>query len=361
MATTNSALTPWESEVKTLKDILAPRPPMVQIVQDFFKIPSLNIAYGAPADFKSLLLQDLAMCIATGIPWLTPAPWETNPRISAFPVMQGSVAWIDFDNGLHRTLDRFQALYQGYAQSNPNILQQDLPLYIYSMVSPALDITKGSHVADLVDILRDHKSSFVAIDNLGTVMGGKDENTSEVTPGMANLRRISEKVDCAMTMVHHSRKDTGYKGNKGDNLRGFSGIRGAIDRGLFIKREPGTDSITITSEKTRDNDIDPIGATFTYDEDPLTRTLVRARFYQTLPMASNIVVTVGEIRAWIVQALQDNGKSKQSDLVKYVQELAENDGKKLGSNRVRDMANQMVQQKQINVSTGASNAKFYSV
>ena len=47
------------------------------------------------------------------------------------------------------------------------------------------------------------------IDNLGTVSGGRDENSSEMVDVMANLRWAAQESGATIWIIHHARKGTG--------------------------------------------------------------------------------------------------------------------------------------------------------
>lgn len=266
---------PWQSYRRTLVDAYRPRPPIQYVVSDLFSLPSLNIVYGPPGCLKSMLLADMLICVAAGNTWLEVAPWEAkNPdRPNPKPVLQSQAIWVDFDNGKNRTDNRFEALGKAYG------LPTSTGIEYYSMPQPALDASKTGQVMDLIDLIHDAGASLVIIDNLATISGGKDENSSEMMAVMTNLRLVSERTGAALIVIHHSRKENGYKGKQGDSLRGFSGIRGAIDTGLLIEREPNSDVITVRAEKTRDVEIPEFAAQFTYTHKPGCRDLETARFF----------------------------------------------------------------------------------
>jgi AAA domain len=60
--------------VHTLADAYRPRPPLRYVVDGLFPLPSLSIVYGAPGTLKSLLLADMGVCVAAGLPWLPAIP-----------------------------------------------------------------------------------------------------------------------------------------------------------------------------------------------------------------------------------------------------------------------------------------------
>ena len=48
----------------TLEDAYEPREPLVYVVDSLFSLPSLSIVYGAPGCLKSMLMLDMALCVA---------------------------------------------------------------------------------------------------------------------------------------------------------------------------------------------------------------------------------------------------------------------------------------------------------
>ena len=337
----------WLPYLRTLDDAYKSRPPIQYIVGGLFALPSLNVVYSPPGGLKSMILADMAICVTSGIPWLERAPWEMKP-LKPFSVIQSPVLWLDFDNGSNRTSNRFEALGREYK------VPADAPLFYFSMPSPPLDISKTGHVVDLIDIAKQLAAKLIVIDNLATISGGRDENTSEMLVIMANLRLLSERTGAAVVPNHHSRKETGYKGKQGDNLRGFSGIRGAIDTGLYIDRETNSDIVTIRAEKTRDVEIPPFGAVFTYTHKPGCNDLATARFYQVAVLGAE---TDQDIESAVIDALKGAGTClNQTNLIKETKKSL-----KSGEKRIADIINRMVARKVIKCSSGPRGSHVYTI
>jgi hypothetical protein len=247
---------------------------------------------------KSLLIADLVTCIFSGqTSWLDSLP-GSNSKTKPFQIESGKVIWIDQDNGENRTGNRFEALGRAYGVSPASCNFE-----YYSMPQPLLDASKTGQIVDLIALAMGSK--IIVIDNLATISGGKDENSSEMMLVMGNLRLLAERTGAAVIIIHHSRKETGFKGKQGDNLRGFSGIRGAIDTGLYIEREPSTDQITITAEKARDMAIPTFGAMFTYTHKPGCNDLETCRFFGVPTSKGN---TTADIQDEIISVLTLAGK-----------------------------------------------------
>src|SRR5690606_12673875 len=93
--------------IRTLTDAYRPRPPVEYLVEGLFPTPSLNIVYGSPGTLKSMVLADMCICVAAGLPWLMPI---TTNQGNTFGVTQAPILWIDLDNGARRSDERFEAL-----------------------------------------------------------------------------------------------------------------------------------------------------------------------------------------------------------------------------------------------------------
>ena len=124
----------------TLADAYRPRPPLRYLVDGLFPLPSLSIVYAAPGTLKSLLLADMAVCVAAGLPWLPASP---NGSGMARCTRQTPVLWCDFDNGKDRTHGRFEAL------ARARNLPETTPLHYVSMPSPWLDAGRPDGMDDV--------------------------------------------------------------------------------------------------------------------------------------------------------------------------------------------------------------------
>ncbi len=281
-----------EWQIFSLKDAYAPRPPLSWVVSGLLALPSLNVVFGPPGTLKSMLLTDLALCVATGKPWLTPLPGEPA---RPFATTAAPVLWLDFDNGQRLTSERFEAI--GRAHDAP----ESAPLFYVSMPSPWLNASDILQVDGLAMRVLRLGAKLVVVDNLSTVAGGKDENSAEMVGTMSNLRRLAEKSGAAVVVVHHQRKSNGLKGREGDTLRGHSSILAALDLALLLERAED-DLITLKSTKTRLTDVMPFAALWTFEHKPDSHELQAARFFGKRP-------PVNEDEIIIRQAIESAAKS----------------------------------------------------
>jgi len=289
-----------------------PRPP-TYLLADMIRLPSLTVVYGAPGTLKSMLLMDLAVCVAGGGPWLDPLP--TAGKGGHYLTKQGPVLFVDCDNGQNRLKERFGALYRGH---NPT---GTLPLSAISLANPPIDLlrsTPGEINADTQSLkvqIEDLGACMVVIDNLGTISGGAEENSSEMVAIMANLRYVAEATGAAVFVIHHARKGGSNGGREGDRLRGHSSIEASLDLALLVERE--LNNVTIQSTKTRDDPVKPFEVVWTFDKDA-TGALDKARFWHvknTEEKASEYV-TIGRDLAEFLDTL--DAPVTQGDLRKAI-------------------------------------------
>lgn len=334
-------------QVFTLADAYQTRPPVEYIVARMFALPSLNIVYGAPGTFKSFLLADLAVCAASGQPWLTPAPWLRENHTQGTPTRRSPVMWIDFDNGRRRTHDRFSAL--GRARQLP----PDTPLYYYSMPTPWLDAGDQRAIGALALRMHERDVRLLIVDNLGVVSGDADENSADMGKVMSEWRQLAEDTQAAIILIHHQRKSNGMLGRAGDSLRGHSSIEAALDLALMVEREDLADTIAIRGTKVRGEDVLPFSVVFTHAASPLTGEIETARFYSVTGDDNS---SSGAIEREILNALFNTTLNK-TELTRIVRAQLE----RVGVNRIRDMIDRMASAGKLNISSGRNNTeRLYS-
>lgn len=331
--------------IKTLADAYAERPPLQFLIEGLFTLPSLSIVYGNSGSLKSMLLADMAACVAAGIPWLTPTNGsdDLSRQVTQVPVL-----WCDFDNGSRRTDERFDAIGNAYQ------LRPDVPFYYVSMPSPWLDISKNESVMSFYDTCTSLGARFIIIDNLGVTIGGADENSSDMATVMGNARWLAEQMGAAIIFVHHQRKASGVSGHSGDDLRGHSSIKAALDLALLVEREDRAKSVTIKSTKTRDVDVAPFGAMFEYQHKPETTEMSWARFFCEPVDDSN---SDNAIERTVCEVLEGSPNQNQAKLAALVKGILETPGK----NRIWSVINRMVNEGKLTATTGDKNAKIYNL
>jgi len=338
---------PWKP--LTLTDAYSPRPPTEWVLDGILPTESLSILYGAPGTLKSMLALDLLACVAAGKPWLEPLP--------QIPTRQGNALLVDFDNGHRVTLSRLEAIGRGHG------LGATAALFAVSMGEPWLRLndtgnllspTPNAHWERLADYIEAMGASICVIDNLGLVSGDADENSADMVPILGSLRRVAESTCCALITIHHQRKTIGGRAGvrTGDTLRGHSSIEASLDLALLVTRDG--DNLTLEASKSRNGDIDPMGALWTYSHKAGTHDLEQARFWRANPQSQDLTIA---IRSAILAALQV-GSLNQSELVTVVKQCEP----KASRDRILRAAEALERRGIVSIQPGAArNAKVYSL
>jgi len=331
-------------EIRNLSHAYQEREPLLFLVDSLLPCPSLSIVYGGPGSLKSMILCDMAICVASGQRWLDamslPAA-NVKPGVT-FAVKQAPVLWIDFDNGTRRTDERVDAFAR--ARSLP----VDTPFHYVSMPRPQLDASNPTMIDELVKLVKYLEARLVIVDNLGLISGDTEENNAQMAQVMGNLRWLCDSSESAVIVIHHQRKSAA-SGNgdirKGESLRGHSSIEASLDLALLVERKPGEDSIAIVPTKVRGYQaFDVFGAYFTYEHRANTHDLETARFYSQ-KMETKEERELTAIRERIINEIKTNGdQMKQSELVQAVRDAmaAQPNGRAPGINKVRGTLKNMV-------------------
>lgn len=317
----------------TLKDAYTTRPPLPYLVADILYYPSCNIVYGGPGSLKSMILADLALCVAAGLPWLA-----DEKGMDGYATTQAPVIWVDFDNGRRRTHERFDAIGQAHN------IHPDTPIFYYSMPRPQLNLTSFDQGSALLHLVMAAKARLLIVDNLGLTIGDAEENTGEMAGVMGNLRSIAEDAECAVIMVHHQRKTSGSDNGvrKGETLRGHSSIEASLDLALLVERKDGEDNVTIYPTKVRGfRMFESIGAWFDYGHHPGTRDLARAIFYRK-PVMTKAEREQAGLRSSILAEIIARPGIEQKELVDAVRDSLAVLATAPGINKVRGTLKLMV-------------------
>lgn len=256
----------WDKQFYLASEALKERESVPYIINPLLSLPSLNLVYGISGSLKTNLVIDLAVCVACGDKWL--GAMDGNEHVEAHKVKQSPILWIDADSGQNALHQRFGAMLRAHHGN------ERTPIYYASFLNPPFTAIDASAVNSLIQYAVKRKVKLIVFDNLGTVSGGKDENSAEMIPVMSNLRFISEQTGAAVVVIHHDVKnDNGQR----KTPRGHSSIEAALDLALWVKRED--DVLTVAPTKTRGAPVDPFSALWTWEHRDGTLDLYSARFY----------------------------------------------------------------------------------
>lgn len=350
-------------QIFSMEDAYQDREPLKFLIDGLLPYPSLSIVYGGPGSLKSMLIADMAVCIAGGVPWLEQLPGDREQPGRTFRVERAGALWIDFDNGKRRTHTRIGAL--GRARNLP----ADIPVHYVSMPAPPMDASNREFIEELAKLIKYLSVKVVVVDNLGLITGDTEENSAAMAQVMGNLRWLCEETETAVIVIHHQRKSSAADkdARKGETLRGHSSIEASLDLALIVERKNGDDTITIIPTKVRDYKVvDLFGAKFTYQHKEGTRELETARFF-AVSMETEAEREIRSIVDSAQRQIEDAGKAlNQKDLTDAIRDhLAATQGKAPAINRVRGVLTAAVKDGRLRGFVGkkgaANNAQYYDL
>lgn len=91
-------------KIKGLAEAYVELPPLQLLVGGIVSAPSVVMFFGAPKNLKSLLILDMALCLASGKNWLPDRGGKFGFKTNQVPVL-----WCDFEGGERRMVERISA------------------------------------------------------------------------------------------------------------------------------------------------------------------------------------------------------------------------------------------------------------
>lgn len=204
------------------------------LVKGFLPKANLGVLFGESGSGKSFAMLDLSAAICRGLEF-----WNGH-RVS-----KGRVLYVVAE-GVSGFRQRIKAYC--HQQAIPRIGMD----VIYD-ITP--NLTNVAQITDLISEIRQREPyDLIVMDTFAQVMAGADENNGlDVGNALAQCKRIANRCDAMVLLVHHSGKDA----SKGS--RGHSSIKAACD--VEIKVERSNDTRSITTSKMKDG-VEGVGYLF---------------------------------------------------------------------------------------------------
>ena len=211
---------PFVTNRRTLTEIFE-RPRPLWSIEGFLLEFGYSAFTGGYGSFKSFIVLDMLLRIATGTEW------------HGRKVKQGTVVYVVAE-GAYTTADRVKAWLIRH--------QMEAPENFYVIEIPA-QIGDPFVCAQFIEAIVELNPVFVAFDTLAKCNVGADENSSRdmglFTHGM---QEVATQLRCQVMAVHHN--------NKNGDSRGSNSLPSNVDTHITAKASEGR-IITIECEKTK--------------------------------------------------------------------------------------------------------------
>lgn len=201
------------------------RKPVSWLIKGVLPKGDVGAVFGESGAGKSFFALDLVMAVATGTAW---KGHEVR--------QQGAVAYVCAEGA-----GGFTRRIQAYADHH-GIDLAAAPLYVLGDAPNLIEIKDVKALGAALKVLP--PLQVIVVDTLAQVTPGANENSGEdMGRALAHCRALAQATGALVLLVAHAGKDAGR------GLRGWSGIKGALDVEIQVERSDKYRSATITKMK----------------------------------------------------------------------------------------------------------------
>ena len=206
-------------------DQLANMPPPAPLIDGILDLDNMGVTYGRRGGKKSFLLLDMALSVASGVPF------------NGHAVRQAIVVYVVAE-GVAGVQQRVAAWRQHNPHANPGDRLLLLPETVNMMTT--------EKAVELAEACSAVGASFVILDTLARCMVGGDENSAkDIGMAIEGLDIIRRRTGAHAHLVHHSGKDAKA------GARGSSAIEANVDTVLEVVATDEMVTVSQTKQKNR--------------------------------------------------------------------------------------------------------------
>ena len=325
------------------------------LVKGFWGKNSHGIVAGMPKCFKSTIVHDLAVSVASGTPFL-----------GKFPVLDsGPVIMVQNENTDYMIRDRNEKLIVNRdiagkvrQKSNGKLrvkLPDDIPLYFINQ--QGFMLSSEDHRNKLEELIKEVKPVLIIFDPLYLMFDGEINSAKELTPALNWLLYLKKEYSTSVMVIHHYNKGTqGVSQKGGARMMGSIVLYGWVESAWYLSREEedGNDPDREIDESDLDNSSEDAQIV------TMTREFRMAGHFPEIDIALDLgeigdskynveVAKSGENHTISEREIQDRilDTLGGSNLPTSRRKLSEQTG--VEKNRLRDVLNKLIQQKKVKV------------
>lgn len=216
-------------------------------VQGFWMKRSHGIVAGEPKSFKSTLVMDMAMSIASGEPFLGKYAID----------QQGPVLYIQNENAHWIMKDRFEKMLVnkglvGKIHRSKDRLQVEWPPEIpfYMINQKNYMINNPEHQAFLEETIARMRPELIVLDPLYLMFDGDIASAQDLFPVLQWLLYIKNEYKCGVLVIHHYNK-SGESKRGGQRMLGSTTLHGWVESAWYLQAMPndGDSEAEVTMER----------------------------------------------------------------------------------------------------------------
>jgi len=191
------------------------------LIEDMWLQGSHGMVSGEPKTFKSTLAHDMAISIATGLPFL-----------GRYPVMeQGPVLFIQNENSEWIMKDRSIKIMAHKGLLSGDKRKLDIPIYFQNVKGFNFDDPLA--LQDLENQIEEIRPLMVIMDPLYLMFSGDLNSAKDLNPVLQQLLEVKNKFNTSLLLVHHWNK-SGTSSRGGQRMLGSTTLHGWNESALYL-------------------------------------------------------------------------------------------------------------------------------
>ena len=218
--------TPWPLPEFLKLDI----PPVEYFVKDILQKNGKAMISAAPNVGKSILVQNMALDIAAGLPLF----------MGKFAVAPARVLYLDLEMGESALQERFQKMCKAKGITGENF---------YLKYLPALNLLEEQGRTLIDEWLKELNVQVLILDPLGNAWAGDESKQEQVGQLTAYLNTLIKKFSISILVVHHWRKATKDFKSGGQMAAGSYKWEAWLD--THVTLEGQSSGVTVSCHKNR--------------------------------------------------------------------------------------------------------------
>lgn len=215
------------------------------LVDSFWTQSSHGIIAGEPKSFKSTLLMDFVISLASGEPFL--GQFEVRKTGPVLVVQNENADWIMQDR--IRKISAARSIAGSMTKhGNKIVFKPPTPLPIYYINQQGFSFEDPTHREQVDKFVQEYQPIAVIFDPLYLMFSGDLNQSNEVTKALSWLLYLKQEYDTSVILVHHWNKNSQVK-RGGQRMLGSTILHGWIESAWYLSVNTGEE------EQEEDDDI----------------------------------------------------------------------------------------------------------
>jgi len=202
-----------------------------ELIEGLIGRHAMSVLYGDSNSGKTFLAIDIGAAVCLGTQWMGR---NVDPGMVVYLATEGP----------RSVRERLKAYQRHYGTKIPNFVVVRSPVNLYDTEA---DATAVITLIRELELLHGVKCELVIGDTLARLSAGANENSGEhMGVVVGHVDRIRHEAEAHFMLIHHSGKDAAR------GMRGWSGMRAAIDTEIEVTADESTGARVAEITKQRD-------------------------------------------------------------------------------------------------------------